>query len=153
MLKAGDRAPDIHLPDTEGKNVELADAASVGPILLAFFKVSCPVCQFTFPFLDRIAGAGRLPVIGISQDTAEDTKEFSAEFGVDFPMLLDSYSSGYAASNAYGITHVPSLFLVESGTVAAAVSGFSREDLEDIGRRYGVRVFQDGEQTPAFKPG
>jgi peroxiredoxin Q/BCP len=36
-LKAGDRAPDFTLPDTEGKPVTLSKLLEKGPVILAFF--------------------------------------------------------------------------------------------------------------------
>ena len=67
----------------------LQDLIANGPVLLAFFKITCPVCQLTFPFLERLHTAGTLPIYGISQNDAEDTREFNQHFGVTFPTLLD----------------------------------------------------------------
>ncbi len=53
-LEAGAPAPTFALKDADGKTHSLAEALQRGPLLLAFFKESCPVCQFTFPFLERI---------------------------------------------------------------------------------------------------
>jgi peroxiredoxin Q/BCP len=36
-LKAGDRAPDFTLPDTEGKPVALSTLLEGGPVILAFY--------------------------------------------------------------------------------------------------------------------
>src|SRR5271170_3724624 len=104
MLAAGKVAPDFTLEGIDGKTHSLAAALKHGPVVLAFFKVSCPVCQFTFPYLQRMAQrfAGKnVTVAGISQDDARDTKEFNLEYGVTFPVLLDDAS--YTASNAYGL--------------------------------------------------
>ena len=65
-------------------------------------------------------------------------KAFNQRFGVTFPTLLDQSKEGYPASNAFGISSVPSLFLVEQdGTIAKAFSGFSKRDLEGLGERAG----------------
>jgi peroxiredoxin len=145
LLRAGDRAPSLAL---------FKEVLAGGPALLAFFKVSCPVCQFTFPFLERLAGSGSLRVFGVSQDDAKATGRFAKEFGVTFPMLLDQESAGYAASNAYGITTVPSLFLVEAGgAVAVSSEGFVKRDLEQLGRRAGVEVFRPDDYVPEWKAG
>jgi peroxiredoxin len=50
-LSPGKTAPPIALTTVDGTNVSLAEALTKGPVLAAFFKVSCPTCQFTFPFL------------------------------------------------------------------------------------------------------
>jgi peroxiredoxin len=145
MLKAGETAPDFRLGDTN-LDVLLAN----GPVLLAFFKISCPVCQFTFPFLERMAD--KAPVLGISQDDAESTDEFRRAFKLTFPLAIDD--PGYPVSNAYKLTHVPSLFLVEPDRrISTAVSGFSKRDLQEIGQRFRASPFREGERVPEFRPG
>src|SRR5438445_8825792 len=130
MRAAGEQAPLFDLDDMEGKRRSLSEFLSRGATLLVFFKVSCPVCQFTLPFLERIAGTSGLQVVGISQDDREATREFLDEFGITFPTLLDTAKSGYPVSNSYEITHVPSLFLIEpDGRISKSVSGFSKRDL------------------------
>ena len=145
MLSAGDTAPEFRLADTN-LNVLLAN----GPVLLAFFKISCPVCQYTFPYLERMSG--RVPVVGISQDDPESTDEFRRAFRLTFPIALDD--EAYSVSNAYRLTHVPSLFLVEpERNISVSVSGFSKHELETIGQRFGVSPFREGERIPPFRPG
>ena len=53
-LTVGTTAPDFTLPDMDGKQFSLRQAIARGPVVLVFFKVSCPVCQFAFPFIERI---------------------------------------------------------------------------------------------------
>ena len=89
LLDAGSPAPDFRLSRLAGGEATSGELISHGPVLLAFFKVTCPVCQLTFPYLERLHAAGTLPVYGISQNDARDTREFNREFGVTFPTLLD----------------------------------------------------------------
>ena len=132
--------------------------------MAAFFKISCPVCQFTFPFLERIYkryGGGDVTFLGVSQDDARDTKDFAKNFGVTFPMLLDPKEKNYAASNAYGLTSVPTIFLIGTdGTVRISSMGFDKKDLESIAAALAERkeiapaaLFRPDESVPAYKPG
>ncbi len=167
-LVAGVEAPAFALKDGDGKSYALAEALKQGPVLLAFFKVSCPVCQLTFPFLERIHQAVKdktnVRVWGISQDDAADTRAYAREYGCTFPLLLDG--SGYPVSNAYGLTNVPTLFLVKpaaagkpGGAIQLTSVGFDRKDIEAAGGEFGkltgqsLRVFQPSDQVPDFKPG
>src|SRR5215469_12505215 len=87
-LSAGVAAPDFTLPTVDGQRVSLEDALKKGPVVLAFFKVSCPVCQYAFPFFERMFQANRgahVTFIGISQDNPKNTQAFLKEFGVSFP--------------------------------------------------------------------
>ena len=88
-IVAGNTAPGFSLKALDGKEVSLAGLLEHGPVVAAFFKISCPVCQFTFPFLERLYkryGGDSATFLGISQDDAEDTKNFAKEFGVTFPI-------------------------------------------------------------------
>ncbi|MEO8027622.1 MAG: TlpA disulfide reductase family protein [Bryobacteraceae bacterium] len=143
MLQAGQSAPTLE---------PIAELVAKGPVLLAFYKVSCPTCQLAFPFLDRIS-QGSLQVVGVSQDSPELTQVFNERFGVHFKTVLDPASAGYVLSNAFGITHVPSLFVIEAdGRISHSGSGFDKAGLEALGARAGTEVFRD-EKVPASKPG
>src|SRR5580700_1454155 len=101
LLTTGTRAPDFRLPPLDGADVSLQELLTRAPVLLAFFKVTCPVCQMTFPFLERLHAAGALPIYGISQNDPADTRDFNREFGVTFPTLLDTEDRGFPVSNDY----------------------------------------------------
>ncbi len=152
MLAAGDHAPSFSLIDTTGEACALADLAQ-GPVLLAFYKAGCPVCQMTLPYLERI-GQGELRVVAISQDDPALTGRFQKMFGITLRTLLDREEDRYAVSNAYGITNVPSLFLIETeGNISFAGAGFRKSEIEELGARAGVAPFRHDENVPAWKAG
>jgi peroxiredoxin len=155
LVAVGAQAPPFRLIDLDGSTQTLQEIITGGPALLAFYKISCPVCQLTAPYLERLAAnTGGLQVIGISQDEASATRGFMQRFGLTFPTLLDLGSEDYPASNAYGITSVPSLFLVErDGTLARSLSGFSKRDFEEIGARAGASPFGPEDYVPEWKAG
>lgn len=156
MLAPGDPAPAIELPDLDGRRRTLADALKQGPVLVAFFKISCPVCRMTFPFLQRLAdsAAAAAPgLLAVSQDDAADTREFRQRTGVSMPTLIDT-PRAWPASNAYRITSVPSLFLVETdGRISLAAEGFDKAAMERLGARFQVAPFRPDESVPALRPG
>jgi peroxiredoxin len=157
LVPAGSSAADFDLPALGGGRRKLAELLAKGPVVLAFFKITCPVCQFTFPFLERIHAARtdqELQFIGISQDDPESTAEFNRQFGVTFPTLLDTEESGYQTSNKYGISHVPTTVLIErDGTVGWALDGFSRSELEKLGARAGAKPFRKDDYVPEWRSG
>jgi peroxiredoxin len=153
-LTPGTTAPDFTLPTMDGKQFSLKEALSRGPVIAAFFKVSCPVCQYAFPFLERIyrnSGNKGVTIIGISQDNQRDTNAFMKEFGITFPILLEDPTS-YRASNAYGLTNVPSVFWIASdGEVEISSVGWSRSDIEQL---YGkASEINGGAAPPLFRTG
>src|SRR5262245_1121252 len=113
MVEAGAPAPAFRLEALGGGTESLADLLKKGRALVALLKVSCPFCQLASPFLDRIAAGAGLQVIAVSQDDDGSTQNFNQRFGVTFPTLLDRAKEDYPASNAYGISSVPSIFMVE----------------------------------------
>lgn len=154
LLPAGERAPDFTLQRLEGGDAALREILSKGPAVLAFFKVNCPVCQMTFPYLERIHAGNGLPVYGVSQNCADDTREFSKHFGLTLPMLLDTEASGFPASNAYGISSVPTLFLVErDGTISQVSEGWHKGEIAELGTRAGVQPFRPSDHVPEAKSG
>ncbi|HEV3197331.1 MAG TPA: TlpA disulfide reductase family protein [Bryobacteraceae bacterium] len=154
LIETGSRAPDFRLPRLAGGEAVLTDLISDGPVLLAFFKVTCPVCQLTFPFLERLHSAGTLPIYGISQDDPEDTREFNRQFGVTLPMLLDDEEGGFPVSNAFGISSVPTMFLIErDGTISRVIEGWRKKEIEWLGSKAGAVPFRRGENVPEWKAG
>ena len=153
-IEAGSRAPSFRLKSLGGGTVSLDEILAKGPALLAFFKVSCPVCQLTFPYLERLAASTLIQIVGISQDDDSATRGFNERYGVTFPTLLDQSKESYPASNAFGIATVPTMFLVEqSGEIGKLVSGFSKRDLETLGQRASVPIFRPEDNVPEWKAG
>ena len=162
-LEAGVTAPDFSLNGMNGEKISLVEARKKGPVLAAFFKISCPVCQYAFPFLERIFRAyakGPVTLVGVSQNDKQQTAGFAREYGITFPLLLDDPRT-YPASNAYGLTNVPTIFLISpEGKVEFSSVGWSKRDLEDLNaslaQASGVapaQIFKPGEHVDEFKPG
>ena len=162
-LETGSTAPEISLPVLGGGTFTLSEARKQGPVALAFFKISCPVCQMAFPFFERLHHAYRgtnVRVVGISQDSPADTAEFAKKFGITFPLALDD-TKKYPASNAYGLTNVPTLFLVApDGKIEVSSVAWSRDDLQKVGDHFAAatgagkrELVHASDNVPAFKPG
>jgi peroxiredoxin len=158
----GEAAPPFELTGTDGRIRSLEEELKKGPVLLAFFKVSCPTCHFAFPFLDRLYRQFRArgaAFWGISQDPGEHSRDFGAEYDVTFPILIDD--EPYEVSNHYGVEYTPTLFLVgRDGRVELTGDGFSKRDLLGIQKRLGrylsvapAELFRPDERVPEFKPG
>jgi peroxiredoxin len=137
-LTAGGKAPEFELKAMDGKRFVLHEELARGPVVLAFFKVSCPVCQYAFPFLQRLErayGHERVQIIGVSQNDSRETAAFNKEFGVTFPVLLDDRAT-YPVSNAYGLTNVPTIFwIAPDGEIEISSVGWVKKDFEEIARK------------------
>lgn len=162
-LIVGAQAPEFELKGMDGGRFALREELARGPVVLAFFKVSCPVCQYAFPFLQRLErayGHAGVRIIGVSQDDPKKTSTFNKEFGVTFPVLLDETDS-YPVSNAYGLTNVPSMFwIAQDGRIEISSVGWVKADFEKINRKMAetrniplAAVFKPQEDVRDFRAG
>lgn len=160
-LSEGKPAPQFSLPDTAGKMFSLKDALGRGPAVLAFFKVTCPVCQFALPIVERLHQAyPGATVVGISQNLQQDTERFRSEYGITFPTLLDDPRK-YAASNAYGLTNVPTILYVgRDGKIEVSSVGWDANDVQrinsllaDAQSQKPAQLYKPGEDIPDHKAG
>jgi peroxiredoxin len=162
-LTVGTKAPDFELKAMDGRRFVLRDELAQGPVVLAFFKVSCPTCQYAFPFLERLERAyghksGR--IVGVSQNDPKDNAAFMKEFGITFPVLLDD-THKYPASNAYGLTNVPTIFWIgQDGKIEISSVGWVKADFAEINRKMSESagnapavIFNPGEDVRDFRAG
>ncbi len=139
-------APRVRFRTTEGATLSTADVVASGhdlPVLLAFFKTSCPICQLTWPYLQRLHrayGAKAVHVVGVSQNDADSSRAYYAEYGgATFDLLLDPEPT-FAASNAFGVESVPHLVLLSpEGLVEDVFAGWSKARMEALGARFAAK--------------
>ncbi|MGC2645879.1 MAG: TlpA disulfide reductase family protein [Candidatus Sulfotelmatobacter sp.] len=162
-LTAGKKAPDFELRAMDGKRFVLLDELAHGAVVLAFFKVSCPTCQYSFPFLQRLEqayGHKGVRIIGVSQNDPRETAAFTKEFGVTFRVLLDD-THAYPVSNAYGLTNVPTIFWIAAdGDIEISSVGWVKADFEEVSRKIAAAanvapaaLFRSGEEVRDFRAG
>lgn len=155
---SGAAAPEVELPLWGGGRFQLSAARQNGPVLLAFFRSDCPVCQFSFPFLQRLASRAKdgAQVVGVGQNGAEAVEQFARQYGVHFPIALDA-APGHAASRAYGLRFVPTVVWIgRDGRIRRAVAGFDREEFSAIAAEAGGGPLFSAEELrklPARRPG
>ena len=162
-LETGTAAPDFTLPTVDGKQFSLREALARGPVVAAFFKISCPTCQYAFPFLQRLYeahGNAHVTIVGISQNEKKDTAAFIKQYGLTFPVLLDDTST-YEVSNAYGLTNVPTIFwIAQDGEVEVSIVGWIRKEMDNLNQRGAALagavaepLFHSSEQVADFRAG
>ena len=146
-LDKGAQAPSI--PGADFKN---------DPVALFFYKVTCPTCQMAAPVAERLARTFPERLVGVAQDPPERVDAFAREYGTTFPSVTDT--EPYEVSNAYGIRTVPTLFVIENGTVAEVVESWDREGWNRIAGYLASAtgtptepVSNEGDGLPPFRPG
>lgn len=164
-LKAGDEIADFVLESAEGAIASSAKTRENALLLIILFRTGCGTCQYSAPYFERfhkyyaLPSQGSFQVWGITQDSETATQYMAGAYGLTFPLLYDSMLE---VSERYGITHVPNLFLIDSGrTIVDAVTGhFSAERYNQIARQIAqylevpyVPIVGVSDDAPALKPG
>jgi peroxiredoxin len=116
----------------------LAEAHGL-PLLLAFFKTSCPTCRLAWPYVQRLHeayGGTGVKIVGVSQNAGDESRRFFEEFGnATFDLVLDP-EPGFAASNAFQVESVPHFALISpAGSFEEIFSGWSKAKMEALGER------------------
>ena len=156
-LEPGVPFPPLALRDARGKPLDPVE----GEALYAVFKTTCPTCEFTWPFLDRIrkASPSGLRILAISQDDPGKTAAFNQRLGVALETAYDL--DPWTASDELGVTNVPTLLRVNAkGVVEETIVGFDRARMEALSKRAAALagrpaapLFRADEHVPAIKPG
>jgi peroxiredoxin len=162
-LEPGALGPAFELEDLDGKRRSLKELSADDLLLLAFYHRACPTCQFSAPAIGAIARAVAGPhvkVWGISEDPEDESAQFAEEKGLKMPILIDE--APYKVSESYGLTNVPTLFLIDGRRrIVQTCVGFSKADFLDIAARLADKaglkrvpdIFTGYSEVPAIKPG
>jgi peroxiredoxin Q/BCP len=107
-LKAGDKAPDVSAPLSDGTTFQLSAWLDRAPLVLYFYpKDETPGCtKEACSLRDDFAAFRRLnaTVIGVSYDTIAAHKKFIAKHQLPFPLASDRDK---AVSKAFGVDGWP----------------------------------------------
>jgi peroxiredoxin len=159
MLDVNQIAPNFELPKLQGGTERFyPDDGKIS--LITFYKFSCPTCQLTLPFIQKMfeAYGDAFHFAAIAQDGFEKTNEFVNEYKLTLPVLLDQ--EPYPVSRQYDLQSVPSIFMVSSdGKIRYAGQGFVKEELSNLADvlaeksgRSQIDLFENA-NVPEFKPG
>jgi peroxiredoxin len=145
-LKPGQEAPDVPGVDRAGTRV------------LFFYKVTCPTCQISAPVAERFHQQLGERFVGIGQDPREKLDQFAEELGTTFSTIPDA--PPYPLSDAYGIRTVPTVFVLDEGSVVDVVESWDRDGWNRVAAKAGElsgtaasSLSWDGDGLPPFRPG
>lgn len=131
----GSMAPDFDLPGLGGGYHELRDVVHPGGGIVVFFKTECPTSALLLshigPLADAVEKEERL-FLAVAQNSEEEARKFQGEHGLRFPIACDQ--PPYAASRAYAVLTVPTLFVIDgAGRIAERVEGFVKSEVLALG--------------------
>ena len=157
-LEPGAPFPPITLSDAKGAPLPSAEAET----LYVVFKTTCPTCEFTWPYLERLresAGPTGLRILAVSQDPPDKAAAFNARLGSRVETAFDLQP--WPTSDRLGVDTVPSFFRVTAdGRLADTAVGFSRDKMEGFAQRAAAaagkpyeKLFRPGDQALSTKAG
>jgi thiol-disulfide isomerase/thioredoxin len=116
VVRRGDPAPPVRLPDLDGDPVDLAGYPGE-PVLVLFWSPGCGYCQELLPHvLDVERASVRLRMIVISGGSVDVNREL----GFASPVLLDA---DRMVARMFGVTATPAAVVIGSrGTVASELA-------------------------------
>ncbi len=111
-------APDIILPDVDGRNVDLKKITS-DKLLIVFYASWCPHCKDLIPELNKFYNAQKekkFEVMAISLDEKKDDWiNFVKDNNLNWINVSDLKGWGSKAASDYFIYATPTMFLLDSG--------------------------------------
>jgi peroxiredoxin Q/BCP len=108
MLKAGDKAPAISLPDQDGTTTKLSGLKGRKVLVYFYPKADTPGCTAQACGLRDIAGQiGDTAIVGISPDLPSKQKKFDTKYGLGFPLLSDPE---HTVAEAYDVWKEKSMY-------------------------------------------
>lgn len=109
-LAIGDRAPELGIPDQDGKQVTLKDLKGKQVVLYFYPKDDTPGCtQESCDFRDSLAPikkAGAV-ILGVSLDSQASHQKFIKKYTLPFPLLSDADKT---VAQAYGVYKEKSMY-------------------------------------------
>ncbi len=157
-INVGERVPGFRLRSVSGGEVSLEDLEGVK--VLTFYKVTCPTCQLTLPFIEKIyrAYGDSATFIGVVQDPEEEARSFMENYGLTFTQLIDA--PDYRVSADYMVEVVPTIYLIDGeNRVLFVEESFLKAGLEklvsELSRLSGKEEIElfEGVSVPPFKAG
>lgn len=92
MAKPGNLAPELHLPDLQGRSQDLAQWRG-RPLLINYWATWCGPCLKELPDLQRFASTQQsrngIRVVGIAQDQAAAAAQLQQRLALTFPQLVE----------------------------------------------------------------
>lgn len=122
-------------------------------LLVFFYKVNCPTCQYSAPFLNRFY-ENLVPVLGICQNSEpEKMEQFIRQYSLSYPSIHDSTDFRY--SNAFDIRVVPTIYTFSDHiSITNCIEAFNKQDYERLAQYFSLPfLFRSDEAIVEYQPG
>ncbi len=125
QIKVGQPAPNLSLPDGNGKTVQLSSLKG-SVVLIDFWASWCGPCRANNPHLVKLYGKYHdkgLEILGISLDNNSDAwKAAIGQDGITWRQVIDIKGWDAASAATYGVNSIPASFLVDKEGIVKAIN-------------------------------
>ena len=143
ILRPGDRAPDLQVPDHFGSTIDLAEVLQRSAVVLVFFPFAfSPVCGDELGALEDFvqelrAASPPVEVIGVTVDSKYTLAEWARSRDISFDLGSDFWPHG-AAAKSFGVFDADhgvaerGVFVISRGGTIVSSRQASRSETRDF---------------------
>lgn len=120
-VSVGSKAPSFKVVDLDGKSIGLSDLMGK-PSIIVFWATWCPHCRAELPVMERVwkdLNPKGISMVAISLDSdSAAARKFVRDNHITIPVAIAG--SGSPLMGSYGITGIPSVFVLDKDGVVKA---------------------------------
>ncbi len=131
----GHAAPEISLPDTTGKILNLSELLQKGPVVVVMMKDGCPCTIESQDFYNQIASnyLGKATFLGVMDTDRATAAKFKSDFRVPYPVVSELHAVTFRAFRSK--RSVYATVINQNGTVEKLYPGYNDKTIIDLNQR------------------
>ncbi|PSU14527.1 protein disulfide oxidoreductase [Photobacterium gaetbulicola] len=114
--------PHLVAESTTGEQIDLIARSHEKPVMVYFWGTWCSVCRFVSPTIDWLDSDYDVISIAVNSGDNRRLNGYLDHHGYGFTTINDNRG---ALMREWGISAVPSIFIIKSGKVSSVTTGFS----------------------------
>ena len=128
----GEPAPEIDLPDTDGKQVKLSELVNQTPVVVITLKDGCPCTIESQPFFNDLAEKykGKVQFLGVTDGTKYKASKYKDDFSVPFPIVTEPGTHTFEAFQSPRSVYFT--LVKKGGAVRKLWPGYSKKTLDEF---------------------
>lgn len=114
--------PALVTQSTKGEEIDLITRSHEKPVMVYFWGTWCSVCRFVSPTINWLDGDYDIVSIAVNSGDNRRINGYLDHHEYGFTTINDSHG---ALMREWGISAVPSIFIIKDGQVSSVTTGFS----------------------------
>ena len=114
--------PPLVAQSTTGEHIDLIARSHEKPVMVYFWGTWCSVCRFVSPTINWLDGSYDVVSIAVNSGDNRRLNAYLGHHDYGFATVNDDRGS---LMQQWGISAVPSVFIIKNGEVSSVTTGFS----------------------------